>query len=208
MPSKSKAQARLFAIAAKDPEFAKQHGIKPEVAKEWHEADREKGIKQLPETSNKSREWGQSKKEAKLSIAMEAQVSTTNAVEFKTSEWLAGGAYEPLVFSELPPWLIQAAENNKLIPVNCDVDYVVLQVAGIDNPWGDDLEPHDVPNHLYPGDWLIRLKDGSFYVLKEKRFVNMPETKRRAFKLALGDPDANWTRESLEAAYRDSLKPL
>lgn len=40
MPSKSKAQRRLFEIAAKDPTFAKKVGIDMKTAKEWHEADK------------------------------------------------------------------------------------------------------------------------------------------------------------------------
>lgn len=42
MPSKSKEQERFFNIAAHDEQFAKDHGIKPETAKEWHEADKAK----------------------------------------------------------------------------------------------------------------------------------------------------------------------
>ncbi len=40
MPSKSKAQERLFAAAAHSPEFAKKAGIKSDTAKEWHDADK------------------------------------------------------------------------------------------------------------------------------------------------------------------------
>ncbi len=42
MPSTSKAQEKFFTIAAHDEEFAKEHGIDPQVAKEWHEADKKK----------------------------------------------------------------------------------------------------------------------------------------------------------------------
>lgn len=53
MPSVSRAQAKLFAIAAKDPDFADKHHIDPKLAKEWHEADKAKHAagedKDLPE---------------------------------------------------------------------------------------------------------------------------------------------------------------
>lgn len=43
MPSKSKAQARMFAAAAHDPKFAKKVGIDSKTAKEWNSADEDKG---------------------------------------------------------------------------------------------------------------------------------------------------------------------
>lgn len=49
MPSVSAKQARFMRIAAHNPEFAKKIGIKPEVAKEWHEEDKKKGTADLPE---------------------------------------------------------------------------------------------------------------------------------------------------------------
>jgi hypothetical protein len=53
MPSVSKAQKKLFAIAAKDPEFAESHHIDQKLAKEWHNADKAKEAagedKDLPE---------------------------------------------------------------------------------------------------------------------------------------------------------------
>lgn len=47
MPSKSKEQEKFFTIAAKDEEFAKKHGLTPQQAKEWHEADKQKKLKDL-----------------------------------------------------------------------------------------------------------------------------------------------------------------
>lgn len=44
MPSKSPAQARLFAAAAHDPEFAKKAGIPQSVAKDFNKADAGTGI--------------------------------------------------------------------------------------------------------------------------------------------------------------------
>ncbi|MFS8320058.1 hypothetical protein ACMG5I_03945 [Escherichia coli] len=43
MPSKSKSQAKFFAIAAHDPEFAKKAGISQSTAKEWNAADEKEG---------------------------------------------------------------------------------------------------------------------------------------------------------------------
>lgn len=43
MPSKSKSQARFFAAAAHDPEFAKKAGISTSAAKEWNKADEKAG---------------------------------------------------------------------------------------------------------------------------------------------------------------------
>ncbi len=39
MPSKSKAQAKLMAAAAHDPEFARKVGVPQSVAKEYNRAD-------------------------------------------------------------------------------------------------------------------------------------------------------------------------
>lgn len=51
MPSKSKSQARFFAAAAHDPEFAKKAGISTKAAKEWNKADEKAGT--LKKGSNK-----------------------------------------------------------------------------------------------------------------------------------------------------------
>jgi len=42
MPSKSPAQARLMAAAARDPAIAKRTGVPQSVAREFTEADRER----------------------------------------------------------------------------------------------------------------------------------------------------------------------
>jgi len=49
MPSKSKAQFRLFQAAAAKPALARRLGIKPKTAKEWASEDRKRGAKGLPE---------------------------------------------------------------------------------------------------------------------------------------------------------------
>lgn len=51
MPSKSKSQARFFAAAAHNPEFAKKAGISTDTAKEWNKADEKAGT--LKKGSNK-----------------------------------------------------------------------------------------------------------------------------------------------------------
>lgn len=43
MPSKSKAQARFFAAAAHNPDFAKKAGMSTKTAKEWNKADEKAG---------------------------------------------------------------------------------------------------------------------------------------------------------------------
>lgn len=43
MPSKSKAQARFFAAAAHNPDFAKKAGMSSKTAKEWNKADEKAG---------------------------------------------------------------------------------------------------------------------------------------------------------------------
>ena len=43
MPSKSKSQARFFAAAAHNPDFAKKAGISTKAAKEWNKADEKAG---------------------------------------------------------------------------------------------------------------------------------------------------------------------
>lgn len=43
MPSKSKSQARFFAAAAHNPDFAKKAGISTDAAKEWNKADEKAG---------------------------------------------------------------------------------------------------------------------------------------------------------------------
>lgn len=48
MPSKSKAQAKFFAVMAKSPKARKKHGISANAAKEWHSADKKRGTKHLP----------------------------------------------------------------------------------------------------------------------------------------------------------------
>jgi len=42
MPSKTAKQRRFMRIAAHNPAFAKKAGIKPSVAKEFHQADKRK----------------------------------------------------------------------------------------------------------------------------------------------------------------------
>jgi hypothetical protein len=44
MPSKSKSQARLFAAAAHNPQFAKKVGVPVSVAKDFNRADAKTGI--------------------------------------------------------------------------------------------------------------------------------------------------------------------
>jgi hypothetical protein len=44
MPSKTKAQARLFAAAAHNPAFAKKAGVPQKVAREFNRADKGTGI--------------------------------------------------------------------------------------------------------------------------------------------------------------------
>jgi hypothetical protein len=44
MPSKNKPQAKLFAAAAHDKDFAKKVKIKQSTAKEWNKADKKSGI--------------------------------------------------------------------------------------------------------------------------------------------------------------------
>lgn len=44
MPSKSARQRRFMAAAAHDPKFAKKAGIPQKVAKEFHQADRYRGL--------------------------------------------------------------------------------------------------------------------------------------------------------------------
>lgn len=51
MPSKSKSQARFFAAAAHNPEFAKKAGISTDTAKEWNKADEKAGT--LKKSSDK-----------------------------------------------------------------------------------------------------------------------------------------------------------
>lgn len=40
MPSKSARQARFFAAAAHDPDFAEKAGVSQTLAQEWHNADK------------------------------------------------------------------------------------------------------------------------------------------------------------------------
>ncbi|EMR6005946.1 hypothetical protein WJW27_002646 [Escherichia coli] len=57
MPSKSKSQAKFFAIAAHDPEFAKKAGISQSTAKEWNAADEKEGnLKKSSKLPNKVKE--------------------------------------------------------------------------------------------------------------------------------------------------------
>ncbi len=42
MPSKSEKQKKFMSAAAHNPNFAKKAGIKPSVAKEFHDSDRGK----------------------------------------------------------------------------------------------------------------------------------------------------------------------
>jgi hypothetical protein len=55
MPSRSKAQARLMAAAARDPAVARKAGIPQSVAREYHAADRERGTARLPERKSSRR---------------------------------------------------------------------------------------------------------------------------------------------------------
>jgi hypothetical protein len=48
MPSKSKAQAKFFAVMAKSPKARKAKGVSAKTAKEWHKADKKRGTKHLP----------------------------------------------------------------------------------------------------------------------------------------------------------------
>jgi hypothetical protein len=47
MPSKSKAQAKFFAVMASNPKARKKHGMSAATAKEWHAADKKRGTKHL-----------------------------------------------------------------------------------------------------------------------------------------------------------------
>lgn len=49
MPSVSKAQAKFFAAAAHNPEFAKKAGVSQSTAKEWSDKDSKERTKKLPD---------------------------------------------------------------------------------------------------------------------------------------------------------------
>ena len=54
MPSKSKAQARLMAAVAHNPQFAKEVGISQEVGQEFNQADKGTGILNGPRPQYRS----------------------------------------------------------------------------------------------------------------------------------------------------------
>jgi hypothetical protein len=56
--STSQAQFRTMAAAAHNPKFAKKVGISPDVAKEFHGADRKQNYKSLPKKAAEDASWG------------------------------------------------------------------------------------------------------------------------------------------------------
>jgi hypothetical protein len=56
--SVSKAQFRTMAAAAHNPKFAKKVGISPDVAREFHGADRKQNYKSLPRKAAEDASWG------------------------------------------------------------------------------------------------------------------------------------------------------
>ncbi|UTS53412.1 hypothetical protein UES1_037 [Escherichia phage UE-S1] len=76
MPSKSKKQAKFFAIAAHDPEFAKKAGISQSTAKEWNAADEKKGyLKKSSELPDKVKE---SSMRSLVDIVQDAELADTD----------------------------------------------------------------------------------------------------------------------------------
>jgi hypothetical protein len=55
MPSKSKKQRRTMAMAAHDPKAAKRLGIPQNVAKEFNQADKRKGLSSLMKKKGKKK---------------------------------------------------------------------------------------------------------------------------------------------------------
>jgi hypothetical protein len=56
--SVSKAQFRTMAAAAHNPKFAKKVGISPDVAREFHGADKKSNYKSLPKKAAEDASWG------------------------------------------------------------------------------------------------------------------------------------------------------
>jgi hypothetical protein len=56
--SVSKAQFRTMAAAAHNPKFAKKVGISPDVAREFHGADKKSNYKSLPRKAAEDASWG------------------------------------------------------------------------------------------------------------------------------------------------------
>ena len=56
--STSQAQFRTMAAAAHNPKFAKKVGISPDVAREFHGADRKQNYKSLPQKAAEDASWG------------------------------------------------------------------------------------------------------------------------------------------------------
>jgi hypothetical protein len=56
--STSQAQFRTMAAAAHNPKFAKKVGISPDVAREFHGADRKQNYKSLPRKAAEDASWG------------------------------------------------------------------------------------------------------------------------------------------------------
>jgi pyruvate dehydrogenase complex dehydrogenase (E1) component len=56
--STSQAQFRTMAAAAHNPKFAKKVGISPDVAREFHGADRKQNYKSLPKKAAEDASWG------------------------------------------------------------------------------------------------------------------------------------------------------
>jgi len=56
--STSQAQFRTMAAAAHNPKFAKKVGISPDVAQEFHGADRKQNYKSLPRKAAEDASWG------------------------------------------------------------------------------------------------------------------------------------------------------
>jgi hypothetical protein len=56
--STSQAQFRTMAAAAHNPEFARKVGISPDVAKEFHGADKKSNYKSLPKKAAEDASWG------------------------------------------------------------------------------------------------------------------------------------------------------
>ena len=81
MPSKSKSQAKFFAAAAHNPEFAKKAGISQSAAKEWNAADEKEGnLKKGSKLPNKVKE---SSMRGLVDIVQDAELADT---EDRTSD--------------------------------------------------------------------------------------------------------------------------
>jgi hypothetical protein len=76
MPSKSKSQAKFFAAAAHNPEFAKKAGISQSAAKEWNDADEKEGnLKKGSKLPNKVKE---SSMRGLVDIIQDAELADTD----------------------------------------------------------------------------------------------------------------------------------